>query len=95
MARTQTLVQLSDELVSLLDLEAAKRGVSRSALIREILGEHLHDQREAELDRRMVAGYQRLPQDDARDAWGDLDAWTDGNTRRNRAALAAEEDQPW
>lgn len=34
MARTQTMVQLSDDLINELDLLAAGRGVSRSALIR-------------------------------------------------------------
>jgi Ribbon-helix-helix protein, copG family len=33
MGRVQTIVQLTDELVELLDREAARRGVSRSALI--------------------------------------------------------------
>jgi hypothetical protein len=41
MARIQTLVQLTDDLVALLDAEAADRGVSRSALIREILRKHV------------------------------------------------------
>lgn len=31
----------------------------------------------------------------ADDAWGNLDQWTETNTGRNLAALAAEEDQRW
>jgi hypothetical protein len=38
-----------------------------------------------------VEGYTRVPQADARDAWGDLDAWSEANARRNLAALAVEE----
>jgi hypothetical protein len=54
-----------------LDAEAADRGVSRSALIREILTEHTAAHREELVTRRIVAGYRRTPP--ARpDAWGDL-----------------------
>lgn len=71
-ARKQTLVQLTDEIVDLLDREALRRGISRSALIREAVEQHLHDQREAEIDREIVAAYTRLPQTDEELAWGDL-----------------------
>jgi hypothetical protein len=37
----------------------------------------------------MVEGYSR--QLAGRDAWGDLNAWTDENTRANFGALDAEE----
>jgi metal-responsive CopG/Arc/MetJ family transcriptional regulator len=43
MGRVQTIMQLTDELVELLDREAARRGVSRSALIRSALEEFLRD----------------------------------------------------
>jgi metal-responsive CopG/Arc/MetJ family transcriptional regulator len=94
-ARAQTLVQLTDELVALLDARAAAEGVSRSRLIRELLEQALSDDRRAARSRRIVAGYAAAPQQDARDAWGDLDEWTDANTRRNRAALAGEEADAW
>jgi metal-responsive CopG/Arc/MetJ family transcriptional regulator len=62
MARTQTLVQLSDELLAQLDARAAREGRSRSELIREALSEYLVDDREAEIDRLIVEGYTRQPQ---------------------------------
>lgn len=89
--RTQTLVQLTDELRETLDRRAAQLGVSRSKLIRDLLEEGLATERADELSRRLVEAYVRVPQADARDAWGDLDAWSDANTRRNLAALAEEE----
>jgi len=36
-ARVQTMVQLSEQLVDLLDRKAARKRVSRSALIRRVL----------------------------------------------------------
>ena len=70
-ARKQTLVQLTDELVDLLDREAVRRGMSRSALIREAIEQHLHDAREAEIDRQIVEAYTRMPQTDEELAWAD------------------------
>lgn len=93
--RTQTLVQLSDELVDQLDRRAAAAGTSRSALIRNLLEVGLRDDRSADVSRQIVEGYERIPQEVARDAWGDLDEWSQVNSRRNLAALAAEEDEPW
>lgn len=90
--RTQTLVQLTDELVELLDRRAAVRGVSRSALIREVLEQALEEDREVEVSGRIIEGYGRVPQESARDAWGDLDAWSEVNARRNLAALSREEE---
>lgn len=94
-SRTQTLVQLTDELVAALDRRAAAAGVSRSALIRQLLEGALADERRAETTRRLVAGYERAPQTEGRDAWGDLDAWSEANTRRNLAALDEEEQIRW
>jgi predicted DNA-binding protein len=69
MARTQTIVQLSDELLSLLDAAAQRRGSSRSALVREAVAAYLHDEQEAELSRRIVEAYTRVPQAEP-DEWG-------------------------
>jgi metal-responsive CopG/Arc/MetJ family transcriptional regulator len=60
MARAQTLVQLSDELLGHLDERAARERRSRSALIREALEAYLRDELKAEVDRRIVDGYRRL-----------------------------------
>jgi metal-responsive CopG/Arc/MetJ family transcriptional regulator len=71
MARKQTLVQLSEELLELLDREAARRGVSRSALIREAIEEHLDAERRAEIGRQIAEGYRRIPQTDEELEWAD------------------------
>jgi len=80
MARTQTLVQLNDDLLAALDCVAAREGRSRSDLIREAIEQYVHDELEAEIDRRIVEGYRRFPPEDM---WGDALA---------RAAIAEE---PW
>ena len=82
-------MQLTDELVEALDRRAQREGVSRSKLIRDLLATALS--RSEEHDRALVEGYGRAPQSDAADVWGDLDAWTAANTRRNLAALDAED----
>jgi metal-responsive CopG/Arc/MetJ family transcriptional regulator len=64
MARTQTLVQLSDELISQLDARAAREDRSRSELIREAVAGYLAVDREAEIDRRIVEAYTSQPQQD-------------------------------
>lgn len=81
MKRQQTLVQLTDELVALLDERAAKSGRSRSELIRAAIERYLADDREAAIDAAIVAGYERVPEE--ADPWADLLA---------REAIAAE---PW
>jgi len=70
------MVQLSEELVDLLDRKAARNRVSRSALIRRVLEEFLAGDREAAIGRRIVEGYERIPPATP-DAWGDLAAVTD------------------
>lgn len=91
MARTQTLVQLTDDLVDTLDRRAAALDVSRSALIRDLLTEALGPEHGQELSRRMISGYRDTPQETGEDAWGDLDEWSQANAQRNLAALRAEE----
>jgi metal-responsive CopG/Arc/MetJ family transcriptional regulator len=61
-ARTQTLVQLSDELLRRLDERAAREGRSRSALIREAIEAYLHDEENARIDREIREGYERIPE---------------------------------
>jgi metal-responsive CopG/Arc/MetJ family transcriptional regulator len=69
MARTQTLVQLSDSLVAALDQRAAQQRRSRSDLIREALERYLAEDLEAEIDRQIVEAYRRIPQTAEDEAW--------------------------
>jgi predicted DNA-binding protein len=71
-ARKQTLVQLTDELVDLLDREAARRGKSRSAVIREAIEAHLHDEIEADIGRQIAEGYRRIPETEEELEWADI-----------------------
>ncbi len=82
MARRQTLVQLSDELVALLDQRAARTGRSRSELIRSAIERDLGAEREAAIDAAIVEGYTRIPP-------GELDAWAEA------AALESIRAEPW
>jgi metal-responsive CopG/Arc/MetJ family transcriptional regulator len=68
MARTQTLVQFSDELIERLDRYRARAGRSRSDVIREAVEQYLAADRESEIDRRLVEAYTRQP---PTDVWGD------------------------
>jgi predicted transcriptional regulator len=98
MARTQTLVQLTDDLVALLDEEAEERGLSRSALIREVLAEHLEERRKASVSDAIVDGYRRVPPATP-DAWGDAEQLADQATADLLQRLDAEEERdghdPW
>ena len=64
MARTQTLVQLTEELLQRLDERAAREGRSRSALIRDAIEAYLYDEEQAEIDRQIREGYERIPETD-------------------------------
>ena len=72
MARRQTLVQLSDELVAALDEQASRAGTSRSELIRVALESYLGQGRDAAIDASIVEGYTRIPPED--DPWADVAA---------------------
>lgn len=73
MTRIQTMVQLTQDLVRLLDRRAAATGVSRSQLIRDAIEAYVAGDREAEIDREIVDGYTRMPQEGEYDVdeWGD------------------------
>lgn len=60
-ARTQTLVQLTDELLALLDERAQREGTSRSELIRRAVDRYLAGDVEAAIDRVILDGYARHP----------------------------------
>ena len=92
------MVQLADDLVARLDEEARGRGLSRSALIREVLGDYLDDRARVCVGRRIAAGYQRIPPATP-DEWGDVGALTDQGTVDLLTRLDAEErgagTEPW
>jgi predicted transcriptional regulator len=98
MARTQTLVQLSDRLLGLLDQRAVARGVSRSQIIRQAIEEHLAEDLDAEISRAIIEGYRRTPQS-VLDAWGDPAEQMTSSGRDVYRRLDAEErqagHQPW
>jgi metal-responsive CopG/Arc/MetJ family transcriptional regulator len=60
-ARQQTLVQLTDELLALVDERAARTGKSRSELIRSALEQYLKSDRDAAIDAAILEGYRRIP----------------------------------
>jgi metal-responsive CopG/Arc/MetJ family transcriptional regulator len=68
MARTQTLVQFSDELIERLDRYRARAGRSRSEVIRAAVERYLDADRESEIDRELVEAYTRQP---PADVWGE------------------------
>ena len=90
MARTQTMVQLSDKLLEMLDTVATRRGCSRSGVIRDLLWEGLADDRDAIVGARIAAGYRRLPQGEP-DDWGDVSTSADASTEEVLRRLDAEE----
>ena len=98
MARTQTMVQLTDDLVERLDATAGERGVSRSALIRELVVAGLDEQGRDVIGEQIAAGYRRVPQGTP-DEWGDLEALGRSGTDELMARLEAEERaagfEPW
>jgi metal-responsive CopG/Arc/MetJ family transcriptional regulator len=79
-ARTQTLVQFSDELLARLDAFRAREKRSRSDVVREAVERYLAEDHELELDRQLVEAYTRQPPDDA---------WSDAAAQRMIAA------EPW
>lgn len=81
MARTQTLVQLTDRLLAALDQYAARVGRNRSEVIRSAIEHYLEESLEDDIDRALVEGYTKKPQG--------LDPYIDEVARE---AIAAE---PW
>ena len=80
MARTQTLVRLSEDLLARLDSYRAREGRSRSEVIRTAVERYLAEDREAVTDRLIVEAYTLQPPEDA---------WSDGAARRMIAS------EPW
>jgi predicted transcriptional regulator len=90
MVRVQTIVQLNYDLLEALDREAEAAGISRSAVIRQAIEEHLVSSREALVDQALVDGYRLIPQG-ARDEWGIALDQSKQNTKRTLERLDAEE----
>ena len=91
MARVQTIVQLNSDLLAALDEEAEATGVSRSAVIRQAIVDHLASSAEALVDKALVYGYTTIPQD-ARDEWGVTLLQSRQNARRTLERLDSEEE---
>jgi predicted transcriptional regulator len=95
------MVQLTDELVQLLDRRAERQGTSRSQVVREAVEAYLAEDREAALDRTIQEGYRRRPQagEFDEDEWGDLAGLTTALATEMLRQVAAEEqgagDEPW
>jgi metal-responsive CopG/Arc/MetJ family transcriptional regulator len=62
-ARAQTLIQLTDRLLAALDQYAAQVGRSRSDVIRSAIEHYLEEVLQDEIDRAVVDGYTRVPQE--------------------------------
>jgi len=74
MARTQTLVQLTTDLLRRLDERAAREGKSRSSLIRDAIEAYLYDEEKARISREIIEGYERIPPTDEEMAWAEKEA---------------------
>jgi metal-responsive CopG/Arc/MetJ family transcriptional regulator len=64
MARVQTLVQLSDRLLAVLDERAGREGVSRSEFVRRAVESYLADDIESAIDDAVLAGYAAVPSEE-------------------------------
>lgn len=84
------MVQLTEDLIESLDQVAARRGLSRSALIREFVSDALQQQSAAAIGERIAAGYRRTPQGEP-DDWGDPTTTKDVATEELLVRLDAEE----
>ncbi|MGI8425741.1 MAG: ribbon-helix-helix protein, CopG family [Actinomycetota bacterium] len=93
-----TMLQMTEEMVKNLDVRAAKRGISRSALVRQIIQESLRQDEERLKAARIVEGYTKIPPATP-DEWGDLVALGDANTSELLKRLDEEERRqghgPW
>jgi metal-responsive CopG/Arc/MetJ family transcriptional regulator len=75
------MVQLNNTLLEVLDQRAVETGRSRSDLIREAIEQYYKEDIEAAIDRAMVEGYTRVPDD--------VDAFHEDLARRSIA------EEPW
>jgi metal-responsive CopG/Arc/MetJ family transcriptional regulator len=70
------MVQLNHTLLEVLDQRATETGRSRSDLIREAIQQYYKEDIEAAIDRAMVEGYTRVPDDEEFDGLAELNART-------------------
>ena len=88
------MVQLTQDLIAKLDEEAAERGMSRSAVIREAIESHIADREHDAI----AEGYRRIPPG-IPDEWGDLELMADIAGREAAQRLDQEEREagfdPW
>lgn len=95
------MVQLTDDLLQQLDRRATREGVSRSQLIRVAIESYMEADLEAEIDRRIIEAYTRMPQGGEYDIdeWGDLGGVVTALTHDMMRRLDAEERgagfKPW
>ena len=68
------MVQLNESLLEVLDQRAIATGRSRSDLIREAIEQYYKEAIEAAIDRAIVEGYTRIPDDDEFDALAEASA---------------------
>lgn len=81
MPKTQTLVQLTSDLLAALDQRSTTTGRSRSDIIREAIRQYFENDLEDKIDRRIVAAYRKKPQSD--------DRWAEA------AAIRSIAEEPW
>lgn len=93
MTRVQTIVQLNQALIAVLDREAGRRGISRSALIREALESHFKESKDRLLGEQLIAGYSRIPAGRP-DEWGNLEELGAIASAESLAKLRSEESEP-
>jgi hypothetical protein len=73
-----------------LDQRASGRGVARSKIIRDAIEAYLRQDLDAEISRRTIAGYERLPQATV-DEWGAVATFTATTARDLHRRLDGEE----
>lgn len=76
------LVQLSDDLLALLDERAGMACISRSELVRRAIRQYIESDRESEIDREIIEGYTRVPPPE-HDPWAEA------------SALRSIREEPW
>jgi len=90
MTHTQTMVQLTDELINELDREAKRTGESRSSVIRNAISAYLDERTHVVGVRRYFEGYHANPPSTP-DEWGDFELQAGTHGREVSVRLDAED----